>query len=150
MAVISTGNHPKALWPGIKAWWGRSYNEHKEEFPDLFDRETSDKAYEEEVEISGFGLFPVKNEGTAITYDAEQQGAVTRYTHVAYASGYIVTYEELRDDLYEIVSKRRAQQLAFSARQTQENIGANVYRSEERRVGKECVSTCRSRWSPYH
>jgi hypothetical protein len=127
MAVITTGSHPKALWPGVAAWWGRSYNEHKEEFPDLFDQETSDKAYEEEVEISGFGLFPVKNEGTAITYDTEQQGATTRYTHVAYASGYIVTYEELRDDLYEIVSKRRAQQLAFSARQTQENIGANVY-----------------------
>lgn len=107
--------------------WGRSYNEHKEEYPELFDLETSDKAYEEEVEISGFGLFPVKNEGTAINYDTEQQGSVTRYTHVAYASGYIVTYEELRDDLYEIVSKRRAQQLAFSARQTQENIGANVY-----------------------
>ena len=127
MAVITTGSHPKALWPGIKAWWGRSYNEHKEEFPDIFQRETSDKAYEEEVEISGFGLFPVKNEGTAITYDMEQQGSVTRYSHVAYASGYIVTYEELRDDLYEIVSKRRAQQLAFSARQTQENTGANVY-----------------------
>jgi len=115
------------VWPGIAAWWGRSYNEHKEEYPDLFEQETSEKAYEEEVEISGFGLFPVKNEGTAITYDMEQQGAVTRYSHVAYASGYIVTYEELRDDLYEIVSKRRAQQLAFSARQTQENIGANVY-----------------------
>lgn len=69
----------------------------------------------------------MKNEGTAITYDMELQGAVTRYTHVAYASGFIVTYEELRDDLYEVVSKRRAQQLAFSARQTQENIGANVY-----------------------
>ncbi len=127
MAVITTGAHPKALWPGIKAWWGRSYDEHVPEFPILFDKETSDKAYEEEVEISGFGLAPVKNEGVAIVYDQEQQGAVTRYTHVAYALGYIVTYEELRDDLYEIVSKRRAQQLAFSMRQTKENIGANVY-----------------------
>ncbi len=127
MAVITTGAHPKALWPGIKAWWGRSYDEHVPEYTDLFDVDTSDKAYEEEVEISGFGLAPVKNEGTAIVYDQEQQGAVTRYTHVAYALGYIVTYEELRDDLYEIVSKRRAQQLAFSMRQTKENIGANVY-----------------------
>src|SRR6185312_7143895 len=127
MALITTGTHPKALWPGIKAWWGRSYAEHTEEYPVLFDKDTSDKAYEEEVEITGFGLAPVKNEGTAIVYDQESQGSVTRYTHVAYASGYIVTYEELRDDLYEVVSKRRAQQLAFSARQTQENIGANVY-----------------------
>jgi hypothetical protein len=127
MATITTGSHPKALWPGVKAWWGRSYNEHKEEYPDLFDIDTSDKAYEEDVEISGFGLFPVKDQGTAITYQGEQQGSVTRFSHVAYASGYIVTYEELQDDLYEVVSKRRAQQLAFAARQTQENVGANVY-----------------------
>jgi hypothetical protein len=127
MAVITTGSHPKALWPGIKAWWGRSYAEHTEEYPVLFEKDTSDKAYEEEVEITGFGLAPVKNEGTAIVYDQESQGAVTRYTHVAYALGYIVTYEELRDDLYEVVSKRRAQQLAFSMRQTKENVLANIY-----------------------
>ena len=105
----------------------RSYNEHREEFPDLFDRETSSKAYEEDVEITGFGLAPVKPEGSAIVYDTETQGSVTRYTHVAYALGYIVTYEELRDNLYEVVSKRRAQALAFSMRQTKENVAANVY-----------------------
>lgn len=127
MAVITTGAHPKALWPGVKEWWGRSYAEHQEEFPDLFDQETSDKAYEEDVEISGFGLAPVKNQGTAINYDTESQGSVTRYTHVAYALGYIVTFEELRDDLYEVVSKRRAKMLAFSMRQTKENVAANVY-----------------------
>jgi hypothetical protein len=127
MAVITTGQHPKALWPGIKEWWGRSYQEHKEEYVDLFDTETSDKAYEEDVEITGFGLAPVKNQGTAINYDTESQGSVTRYTHVAYALGYIVTFEELRDDLYEVVSKRRAKMLAFSMRQTKENVGANVY-----------------------
>lgn len=127
MAVITTGAHPKALWPGIKEWWGRSYAEHPEEYVDLFDKETSDKAYEEEVEITGFGLAPVKNQGTAINYDTESQGSVTRYTHVAYALGYIVTFEELRDDLYEVVSKRRAKQLALSMRQTKENVAANVY-----------------------
>ncbi len=125
--TITTGAHPKALWPGIHAWWGRMYNEHMEEFPELFENETSDKAYEEDVEITGFGLAPVKPEGTAIVYDTETQGAVSRYTNVAYALGYVVTYEELRDDLYEVVSKRRAQALAFSMRQTKENVGANVY-----------------------
>jgi hypothetical protein len=125
--VITTGAHPKALWPGIHAWWGRMYNEHREEFPDLFDKETSDKAYEEDVEITGFGLAPVKPESSAIVYDTETQGSVSRYSHVAYALGYIVTYEELRDNLYEVVSKRRAQALAFSMRQTKENVGANVY-----------------------
>lgn len=125
--VITTGSHPKALWPGVHVWWGRMYNEHVEEYPELFDKETSDKAYEEDVEITGFGLAPVKPEGTAIVYDTETQGTVSRYTHVAYALGYIVTYEELRDNLYEVVSKRRAQALAFSMRQTKENIAANVY-----------------------
>lgn len=127
MAVITTGTHPKALWPGIKAWWGRSYNEHPVEYLDLFDKQTSDKAYEEEVEITGFGLAPVKPQGQQIYYDIEAQGAVSRFTHVAYALGYIVTYEELRDDLYETVSKRRASQLAFSMRQTKENVLAGIY-----------------------
>lgn len=127
MAIITTGSHPKALWPGIRAWWGRSYSEHVPEYPDLFETDTSDKAYEEEPEISGFGLAPVKPQGQQIYYDTEVQGAVSRYTHVAYALGYIVTFEELRDDLYEVVSKRRAQQLAFSMRQTKENILAAVY-----------------------
>lgn len=127
MAVITTGNHPKALWPGIKAWWGRVYEEHVEEFPDLFDMESSERAYEEDVEVTGFGLAPVKAEGASVEYDQESQGFVTRYTHVAYALGYIVTYEELQDNLYEMVSRRRAQSLAFSMRQTKENVHANVY-----------------------
>jgi len=127
MPVITTGTHPKALWPGIRAWWGRSYNEHVPEYPDLFEIDTSDKAYEEEPEITGFGLAPVKPQGAQIFYDTEVQGPVSRYTHVAYALGYIVTFEELRDDLYEVVSKRRAQQLAFSMRQTKENVLAAVY-----------------------
>jgi len=127
MAVITTGTHPKALWPGIKAWWGRSYNEHPVEYLDLFEKQTSDKAYEEEVEITGFGLAPVKPQGQQIYYDVEAQGAVSRFTHVAYALGYIVTFEELRDDLYEVVSRRRASQLAFSMRQTKENVLAGVY-----------------------
>jgi hypothetical protein len=127
MATITTGAHPKALWPGIRAWWGRSYNEHPVEYLDLFDKQTSDKAYEEEVEITGFGLAPVKPQGAQTFYDIEAQGSISRFTHVAYALGYIVTYEELRDDLYEVVSRRRASQLAFSMRQTKENVLAGVY-----------------------
>lgn len=125
--VITTGAHPKALWPGIKAWWGRQYDEHEPEYPELFDVETSDKAYEEDVEISGFGILREKDQGAALTYDTEVQGSVTRYTHIAYAGGYIVTYEELRDDLYEVVSKRRSAMLAFAGRQTEEIVGANVF-----------------------
>lgn len=127
MAVITTGNHPKALWPGIRAWWGRQYDEHKVEYTDLFDVETSEQAYEEDVQVTGFGLAPVKPEGQSISYDSETQGYVSRYTHVAYALGYICTFEELRDNLYEVVSKRRARANAFSMRQTKENVAANVY-----------------------
>lgn len=127
MSVISTGNHPKALWPGIKAWWGRQYDEHQPEYTDLFDSDTSDMSYEELVEVTGFGLAPVKEQGAAVSYDTESQGAVTRGTHVAYALGYVVTREELDDNKYEIVSKRRASALAFAMRQTKENVGANIY-----------------------
>lgn len=125
--IITTGNHPKALWPGIKAWWGRVYDEHVVEYTDIFDTESSSRAYEEDVEVTGFGLAPVKAEGQGVSYDSESQQTVSRYTHVAYALGYIVTYEELSDNLYEMVSKRRSQALAFSMRQTTENVGANVY-----------------------
>lgn len=125
--VITTGAHPKALWPGIKTWWGRQYSEHMQEYPELFDVETSDKAYEEDVEISGFGVLREKDQGAAANYDTEVQGSVTRYTHVAYAGGYIVTFEELRDNLYEVVSKRRSAQLAFAGRQTEEIVAANVF-----------------------
>ena len=47
--VITTGTHPKALWPGIKAWWGQTYDEHPEEYIDLFDKDTSSQNYEEDV-----------------------------------------------------------------------------------------------------
>jgi len=125
--VITTGNHPKALWPGVKAWWGRQYSEHAEEFPRLFEKDSSSQAYEEDVQVTGFGLAPIKAQGTGIAYDSETQGYVSRYTHVTYALGYIVTWEELNDNLYEIVSKRRSQALAFSMRQTKENVAANIY-----------------------
>ena len=114
--VIMTSNHPKALWPGVKAWWGRMYNEHAVEYTDLVDIETSDKAYEEDVQIVGMGLVPVKAQGAPVSYESEIQGPVTRYTHVAYAMGYIVTHEELQDNLYMEVSKTRAGALAFAFR----------------------------------
>ena len=125
--IITTASHPKALWPGIKAWWGQVYDEHPEEYSKLFDGDTSRQNYEEDVQLTGFGLAPVKSEGSGVSYDSEVQGFTTRYTHVAYALGYIVTKEELDDNLYEQVSRRRAAALAMSFRQTKENVGANIY-----------------------
>lgn len=125
--VINTSSHPKALWPGVKAWWGKTYNDFQTEYTELFDVQSSDKAYEEVVQIVGFGVVPVKAQGASITYDSEVQGPVTRFTHVAYASGYIVTHEELADNLYTEVSNTRASALARSFRQTKERVAAGVY-----------------------
>jgi len=124
--AITTGNHPKALWPGVKAWWGRAYDEHAVEYTDLFDMDTSSQAYEEDVGLTGFGLASVKPQGMSIEYDTESQGYTSRYYHVTYALGYIVTMEELMDNLYAVVSKRRARANAFSMRQTKENVAANI------------------------
>lgn len=125
--VITTSAHPKALWPGVHKWFGRQYDEHPMEWRDLFDEETSDQAYEEDVELTGFGLAQEKAQGSATQYVTETQGYTKRYVHVAYSLGYITTYEELRDNLYEVVGKKRAGALAFSARQTKENVLANIY-----------------------
>lgn len=125
--VINTGSHPKALWPGIHAFWGQVYNSHPQEHLDLYDVLDSDQSYEEDTQITPFGLAPAKAEGAPLSYDSELQGPTQRYTHIAYALGYKVTFEELQDNLYEIVSRRRVQANAFSINQTVENIAAAVY-----------------------
>lgn len=124
--TITTGNHPKALWPGMHAFFGLSYAEHPEEWRQIFNVETSKKNYEEDTLSVGFGIAPLKTEGGGVSYDSENQGYTKRYTHNVFGLGYIVTQEELEDNLYEIVSKRRIKRLTFSARQTMENLGANV------------------------
>lgn len=126
MAVITTGNHPKDLWPGVNAWWGREYAKHEQHWRSCFQMDTSDKSFEEDVELTGTGLMPAKPEGSAISYDSETQGYVTRYTNVTYGMGYIVTQEAQEDGQYEKVSKRRSSALAFSAVTTKETVHANV------------------------
>jgi hypothetical protein len=127
MSVINTGTHPKLLWPGILAIWGQTYNEHPKEYTDLFEVMSSEKAYEEMLQLTGFGLASIKPESQAGTYDTEVQGYVTRAIHLAYSLGYKVTYEELKDNLYEQVSRNRAQANAFSMRQTIETVAAFIY-----------------------
>jgi hypothetical protein len=127
MSVITTGNHPKALWPGIQRWWGVAYNKHPEEWSRIFDVKTSNKAYEEDVEATGFGLAPQKAEGSAVSYTSHTQGATTRYTNVAYALGFIVTKEEIDDNQYEKLAMSRTSSLAFSMRTTKEIVHANIF-----------------------
>lgn len=125
--VIMTSNHPKLLWPGVNAIWGQVYDEHPVEYTDLYDVETSDRAYEEDLKLTGFGLAAMKSEGGPPTWDSEQTGGVTRYQHIAYSLGYIVTHEELQDNLYEEVSMRRAKANAFSVAQTVETISTFLW-----------------------
>ena len=125
--TINTGSHPKLLWPGIHAIWGQLYNEHATEYTDLYDIESSERAYEQDVQVTGFGLAPIKPEGQGPSYDSETQGIITTYVHIAYALGYIVTHEEIKDNLYEQVSQRRVKANAFSMNQTIENVCAFLY-----------------------
>lgn len=127
MSVINTGSFAKALWPGVNAWYGKAYKEYPEEYLKLFDKFTSRKAFEEDVGISSFGLAVQKSEGTPVTYDTERQAFITRYQHVVYALGFVITREANDDDQYDVVGQRKAQGLAYSMRQTKELIAANVY-----------------------
>lgn len=127
MAVITSGAHPKAVWPGVHAWFGNRYASHGDQTTKLFDSKTSNKKYEEIVETTSFGVAPVKAEGSSVAYDSNAQGITSRGTNVAYALGYIVTKEEKEDNLYEEVSMARAESLAFSMATTRNIVGANVY-----------------------
>lgn len=125
--MITTGSNPKAMWPGINAWFGAAYQEHQTQWTELFDQHTSEMSFEEDVLVKGFGLAQVKPQGQPITYQDETQGYIARYTHVVYALGFMVTWEEQLNNLYEVVGKRRSQRLAFTMRQTKEWVCANVY-----------------------
>lgn len=127
MSTITTGQIAKLLWPGLNAIWGADYDEHPVEYTDLVDTFDSDRAYEEDQEMTGFGLAPVKPQGSGVSYDTAQQGYTTRYTHTAYALGFIITQEAQDDNLYEKIGMERTSSLAFSMRQTKENVVANMY-----------------------
>lgn len=127
MSIINSGSFAKALWPGVNAWYGKAYSEYPVEFTKLFETFKSTRAFEEDVGVSSFGLAVVKPEGAPISYDSERQAYITRYSHVVYALGFMITREVMDDDQYDIVGQRKAQGLAFSMRQTKEIVAANVY-----------------------
>lgn len=127
MAIMNSGSFAKALWPGVNAWYGKAYNEYDVEFEKLFDKFSSNRAFEEDVGLSSFGLAVQKGEGQPISYDQERQGFTTRYTHAVFALGFIITREIMEDDQYDVVGQNKAKGLAYSIRQTKEILGANVY-----------------------
>lgn len=125
--VITSSSFAKLLWPGLNSIYGKEYADYAVEWDKLFEKNTSDRAYEEDLGLSSFGLASVKNEGAPITYDTERQGFTSRYNHVVYALGFIVTREIFEDDQYGKVGAQKAKALARSMRQTKEIIGANIY-----------------------
>jgi hypothetical protein len=123
----TTTSFAKSLWPGVNKWYGMEYNEFPVEYTELFESNTSRRAFEEDVGMAGVGLLSVKAEGAPITYDQGRQGFTSRYNHVVYASGIVITREAVEDDLYDVVGKQKSKGLAFAVRQTKEILGANVY-----------------------
>ena len=111
---------------GVHKWYGLKYKEYPIEYSMIFEKETSTQPFEEEVGVTGFGLAQVKPEGDGVAYDEAAQGFITRYTHITYALGFIITKETYSDGIAVTVSLRRAGALAFSMRQTKEVVGANV------------------------
>ena len=123
--TISTSNFSKLLWPGLKAIYDND-KARPTEYTAIFDKETSDKAFEEYQGMSMFGLAPIKPQGAPISYDDAKQGFTTRLTNVVYALGFIITREMRDDGQYGPISRRLTKALGFSMRQTKEIIAANV------------------------
>lgn len=124
--IIVKGNIPKALKPGVDKFWGE-YDMVPMQWEALFDKFTNDEAYVEDVLVPGFGLAPVKDETSGVTYTSNEQQYITRYNHISYALGFQVS-REARDDMkeYDIVMKN-TRHLGEALLRTKETVGANVY-----------------------
>lgn len=127
MAVITSNNHPKAHWPGVKAFFGTEYGRYPAEYPIMFEVTPSNMAFEEVVKTHGLGLAPAKPEGEPISFTSHSQLWLKRFTPVVYAYGTRVTFEELRTNLYKTKAFNRARILAESLRQTVETVSAQTY-----------------------
>ena len=126
MSTITTGNHPKALWPGVYSMFGMSYT-GRDEWRKLVKLATSDKHREELVGNSGFGLAAVKEQGGSIGYDSTTQLGTATATHIVYGLGYIITREAIEDNQYEKLSMQRAKALKKAMVETKNTVVANWF-----------------------
>lgn len=110
--AISRAQLLKELLPGLNALFGLEYSKYENEHLELYETENSDRSFEEEVKLSGFGAAPVKDEGSAITYDTAQEAFVARYNHETVAMGFSITEEAMEDNLYDSLSARYTKGLA--------------------------------------
>jgi len=118
--AISRAQMMKELLPGLNALFGMEYGSYENEHEDIYEMETSDRAFEEEVQLSGFGSAPVKSEGAAIAYDTAQEAFTARYNHETVALGFSITEEAIEDNLYDSLSARYTKALARAAANTKQ------------------------------
>ena len=112
MAAISRANQLKQLLPGLNALFGEEYNNYENEHEQIYVSENSERSFEEELKLSGFGAAPVKDEGAAVSYDVAQESFVARYSHETIAMGFSITEEAMEDNLYVSLSARYTKALA--------------------------------------
>ena len=124
--AISRSQLLKELLPGLNALFGMEYERYPEEHKAIFETETSERSFEEETKLSGFGTAPVKGEGAAIAYDNAQEAWTARYNHETIALGFSITEEAIEDNLYDSLSARYTKALARSMANTKQVKAANI------------------------
>ena len=124
--AISRAQLMKELLPGLNALFGLEYARYGQEHKEIFETESSDRSFEEETKLSGFGSAPTKTEGSAIAYDNAQEAWTARYNHVTIALGFSLTEEAVEDNLYDSLSARYTKALARSMANTKQVRAANV------------------------
>jgi len=124
--AISRAQLAKELEPGLNALFGLEYARYDQEHAEIFDTESSDRAFEEEVMLSGFGSAPVKSEGSAVTFDDAQEAYTARYTHETISLAFSITEEAIEDNLYDRLASRYTKALARSMAHTKQVKSASV------------------------
>jgi len=124
--AISRAQLSKELEPGLNALFGMEYNRYENQHAEIFDTEASDRAFEEEVMLSGFGAAPTKTEGSSIAYDDAQEAYTSRYTHETVALGFSITEEAVEDNLYDRLSSRYTRALARAMAHTKQVKAASI------------------------
>ena len=116
----------KELEPGLNALFGLEYDRYDNEHAEIFETESSDRAFEEEVMLSGFGAAPVKGEGQAVSFDISNEAYTARYTHETIALAFAITEEAVEDNLYDRLSSRYTRALARSMANTKQVKAAAI------------------------
>ena len=124
--AISRGQLVKELEPGLNALFGLEYNRYENQHAEIYTTESSDRAFEEEVMLSGFAQAQVKPEGSGIAFDNAQETYTARYTHETVALAFAITEEAIEDNLYDQLSSRYTKALARSMANTKQVKAASI------------------------